>query len=302
MPDGRPLRLSVVVPTYGRPDSIRRCLAALARLEYPPHALEVLVVDDASPEPVELEDHALPGTLRVIRAPRNRGPAAARNLGAREATGEVLLFTDDDCRPDPEWAAALARRLHSEPDALVGGATENALRDNVFAQASQDLVAYLYEAFDRSSRLLPFFTSNNIGMRRDRYLELGGFDESFRLSAGEDRDFSERWSARVGPLRFASEARVHHYHDLEWPSFLRQHWRYGRGAVHLARLRATRGQPRPRPEGPVFYFRMLRHPLRRQPLPAGVAVSSLIAVAQVSGLAGMAAELLRPRNGPHGEH
>jgi GT2 family glycosyltransferase len=288
----------VVVPTYGRPGPLRRCVEALARLDYPADRLEVLVVDDASPEPVGAGDVDFPGTLRVIRVRNNRGPAAARNRGAGEATGRILLFTDDDCRPDPGWARAFARVLEEEPDALVGGDTLNGLDQNLFAQASQDLISYLYVAFARSRRLQPFFTSNNVAMRRDRFLDVGGFDESFRLSAGEDRDLCERWGADVGPLRFVGDARIRHYHDLTLGRFVRQHFRYGRGAVHLARLRSARGQARPRPEPLSFYARMLAHPTEGRPAGRGVKLSVLVALSQLCSVAGMAAEAVHPHNDP----
>ena len=287
---------SIVVPTHGRPAAITQCLDALAALDYPSGRLEVVVVDDSSPVPVDLRGRPFSGTLTLVRTPRNAGPAVARNLGAREASGEILLFTDDDCRPQTGWAKALVQAADGHPTTLAGGMTLNGLPTNVFAQASQDLVTYLYRAFEESRSLVPFFTSNNIALRREAYLELGGFDESFRLSAAEDRDFCERWSEVNGGLRFVPEARVLHYHDMNLGRFLTQHYRYGRGAVHLARRRSLRGRPAPRPEPPRFYSRMLAHPFATHSPARALMVSGLVAVSQCAGLVGIAAEVIRPRN------
>lgn len=287
---------SIVVPTHGRPAAIGRCLEALASLDYPAPRLEVVVVDDSSPVPIDVRGLTFGGTLTVVRTPQNSGPAVARNLGARTAGGQILLFTDDDCRPEPAWAEALVRAVDRDPHTLAGGATVNGLPGNVYAQASQDLVTYLYRAFDRSRALAPFFTSNNIAVRRDAYLELDGFDESFRLSAAEDRDFSERWTEEQGTLKFVPDARVLHYHDMNLGRFLRQHYQYGRGAVHLARTRSVRGRRAPRPEPPRFYTHMLAHPFSAHRPTRALAVSALVALSQCAGLVGVAAELVRPKN------
>lgn len=295
MPSASPLSVSVIVPTYSRPDAIAQCIAAIQEQDYPLGALELVVVDDSSPLPVQVgSDPVFP--VRVVRTPSNSGPAAARNLGIQAAGGDLLAFTDDDCRPDPDWVAVIADHVRREPESLVGGRTVNALAGNPFAQASQDLVSYLYTAFQRTRTLQPFFTSNNLAGRKDHFLALGGFDDSFRFSAGEDRDLSERWASQIGPLRYAEAATVQHYHSLDLPQFLRQHFYYGRGATHLSRLRSLRGHARPKPESFAFYFRMLAHPFPNRPPLKGLQLSILIALAQVCGVGGMLAELIGPGN------
>jgi GT2 family glycosyltransferase len=231
--------------------------------------------------------------VRVIRQP-NAGPARARNRGAAEASGSILAFTDDDCRPDPGWVKVLVEALSEEPEALVGGYTLNGLDGNLLAEASQLLVDYLYEAFARARELQPFFTSNNIAVSSEAYRRVGGFDESFRFNAGEDRDFGERWVRAVGPLRFAPEARVLHYHDLGLWSFLRQHHYYGRGGAHLARLRRARGEPPPGIESWGFYGRMLAFPLRQRGWSRGLALSALMGLSQVATFSGILRELASP--------
>ena len=129
---------------------------------------------------------------------------------------------------------------------------------------------------------------------RDGFLRIGGFDETFRFSAAEDRDLSERWAREIGPLRHLAGAVVDHYHELTFRRFVRQHHYYGRGAVHLARRRRRRGQGRPRSEPLHFYAGMLAYPLRRQGWRRGGAIAALVALSQVSGLSGMVAEALRP--------
>jgi GT2 family glycosyltransferase len=263
-------------------------------LDYPADRLEILIVDDGSPTPVSIPPGP-PGTpeVRVVRQ-ANAGPARARNRGAAEASGSILAFTDDDCRPDPGWVRALALVVSREPGVLAGGLTVNGLEGNLMAEASQVLVDYLYEAFSDARELQPFFTSNNIAVSASAYRDLGGFDETFRFNAGEDRDFGERWARESGPLRFVPEARVVHYHDLGLWSFFRQHHYYGRGGAHLARLRRRRGEGPPSLESPRFYGRMLTFPLRDRGLLRGLALSALMGASQAATFTGILRELVRP--------
>jgi len=283
--------VSVVVPTHGRPGQVRRCIDSLMRLDYPCTALQIVVVDDGGPPPDLDGLHAGPD-LRIIPQ-HNRGPAAARNRGAREADGEILAFTDDDCRPRPDWLTHLVAALTEEPAAMVGGRTVNGLGGNIWASASQDLVSFLYDSFATSHALRPFFTTNNLAVRRDAFLGIGGFDDGFPLPAAEDRDLSERWAHEVGRLRYVDDAVVDHFHELDAWTFIRQHHRYGRGAVQLAERRRLRGHGVPAPEPPTFYWRMISYPFRQRGGLGGLLASGLVAGSQICGLTGMAREAAR---------
>jgi len=284
-------RVSVVVPTHGRPEQIRRCVKALGELDYPREALQIVVVDDGGPPP-DLAGLVKGPELTLIRQP-NQGPAAARNRGAREADGEILAFTDDDCRPRRDWLGHLVPAISADPATMAGGLTTNGLVGNVWAQASQELISFLYESFETSRSLRPFFTTNNLAVRRDRYLALGGFHSGFPLPAAEDRDLSERWAGQVGPLRYIKDAVVEHFHQLDARSFIRQHYGYGRGAVMLAQRRRTSGIGVPIPEPLSFYFRMVAYPFRANPGFRGLILSGLVLGSQVCGLTGMAREAAR---------
>ena len=116
----------------------------------------------------------------------------------------------------------------------------NALPDNPYATASQLLISYLYEYFNRSSRAALFLTSNNFAMRRDRFHAVGGFDERFPLAGGEDREFCDRWLRKGMRLVHTHDAVIQHAHPLSLTSFVRQHANYGRGAYHYHQRRRER--------------------------------------------------------------
>ena len=264
--------ISVVVPTCDRPAALRRCLAALARQE---EELDVVVVDDGrSGAAVDA-----PGA-RVLRA-AGRGPAAARNLGARAARGSVICFTDDDCAPAPGWAQRLATAC-----ATGGAAAGTTIADPTAgapAAAAQLLAnTLMLTSRDAASGGLRFAPTCNLACHAETFAALP-FDESFPLAAGEDRDWCARLVASGGVLRHVPEAVVLHRPRLGVRGLVRQQLRYGRGAVGF---RDAGGAP----AGRAFYGALARGSAR-----AGAGVTALVALAQASVAAGAALELLQQR-------
>jgi glycosyltransferase involved in cell wall biosynthesis len=272
MTAGRPTA-TVVVPTRDRPDRLARCLLSLdAQLEPP---MEVVVVDDASGD--EGAVHGAVGDRHRVRVVRSTGagPAAARNLGAALARGDVVCFTDDDCRPGPGWVAALLDRFVAGAVA-VAGPTRNGRPDDAYASASQLITNHLA---DTSRRRGPVFgPTSNLAVRADVAADLR-FDESFPLAAGEDREWCERLAAAGHRLEWAPDAWVEHHQQLSARGFWDQQVRYGRGGAHLRRV--TEGHP----QGPAFHAGLLRRAASQGP-----AVVGLVVAAQVAAAVGVARE------------
>lgn len=261
-----PALVSVIIPTHNRPLQLRACLAALAGSSYPADRFEVVVVDDGGSARLGGIIDALPTGPRVTLIQQEQaGPAAARNRGAAAAHGELLVFTDDDCLPEPGWLATLVRHAEARPGHLIGGVTLNALDGNPFSAASQHLVSYLYDystAQAGNPEWSGFFTSNNLAVPIEGFERIGGFDAAFPLAAGEDRDFCDRWAHAGLPMAFAPDARILHAHRLALRSFCRQHWNYGRGAYHFHQSRSRRGADPVRPQPPSFYLDLVRYPFK----------------------------------------
>lgn len=234
--------VSVVIPTFGRPRRLRECLDALARQTMSKLQFEVVIVDDGSPEPLDHIVAEFPALLRVrLVRQENAGPAAARNRGAREATALLVAFSDDDCQPRPDWLERLVAGEREHPGALVGGSIVNGLSDDMFATTSQFIVDLVYEHFNSDPENAYFFASNNILCRRDRLLELGGFDTAYRRAGAEDRDFCDRWRAAGLRLVWRPDAVVEHRHAQSLQKFIDLHYRYGRGAHLYQAKRRARG-------------------------------------------------------------
>jgi glycosyltransferase involved in cell wall biosynthesis len=288
---------SIVVPSRDRPNQLRDCLAALARLETPKEQFEVIVVDDGSREPYAGMLAGLSGGIK-IRSVRleGGGPGQARNAGAAVARGRFIALTDDDCEPEPNWLARLGSVLRDQPDALAGGRTVNAIPGSLCSEASQELISYLYDYYSSGKHENRFFASCNFALSTELYRQAGGFDPRFRLAGGEDRDFCARWSESGRPMVYVREALVNHSHRLTLTSFLRQHFAYGRGAWHFHKARAERGAGPVRIEPLPFLTGMLAYPFKVPARHWPLAVSALIGTSVVMNALGYFRERWGQRN------
>ncbi|HYZ84597.1 MAG TPA: glycosyltransferase family 2 protein [Bryobacteraceae bacterium] len=278
--------VSVIIPTYNRPERLAKvCLPALKAQTH--RELEVVLVDDGSEPPLhhDLLREFAPGTIRLVRK-GNGGPASARNCGVEVARGEILAFTDDDCAPEPTWVEKLVARLIDKPSAAVGGWTVNAVSGNAFSEASQQLVSYLYHYYRSRPYRGLFFTSNNFAAYASKVRAMGAFDLRYPLAAAEDRDFFDRWREAGLAMIAEPDAVVHHYHQLSWSRFWRQHHNYGRGAYHYRHARADRHSQPVEVEPVRFYWDLLTYPFTTKPTLEAARLSALLFISQVANIAG----------------
>ncbi|AFY96576.1 glycosyltransferase family 2 protein [Chamaesiphon minutus] len=281
------LLFSIVIPTYNRPDRLRTCLEAIAKIEYSRENFEVIVVDDGSEMPLDpiVAPFKPDLDLKLLRQ-ENAGPASARNAGAAIATGKFIVFTDDDCLPTANWLSILATQFASNAQALIGGQTINALSENVYSTASQLLIDYLYEYYNHGKATVNFFASNNFALPVEKFRSIAGFDTNFPLAAGEDREFCDRWLDRGGKLVYAPQAQVYHAHQLTLLTFWRQHFNYGRGAFCFHQARAQRKRSPIAVEPLSFYFKLLTYPLLKVSLPQAIYLSVLMFLSQIANVLG----------------
>ncbi len=257
--------ISVVIPTRDRPEALARCLAALARQRGA--ELEIVVVDDGGGGAGGL---TAPGA-RIVRADGN-GPAAARNLGAVAARGDVICFTDDDCVPAPDWAQRLAAACAG--GGAAGGTT---IADPAAgpAVAAAQLLTNTLVLSGRDRGTLRFAPACNLACHAQTLRGLP-FDESFALAAGEDREWCARLAAAGVALRHVPGAMVVHGPQLGLGALVRQGLRYGRGAVGFRRAGGSLA-------GAEFYRRLARATAQ-----AGPRTAACVALAQASVAAGAA--------------
>jgi len=281
------LNFSIVIPTYNRPERLKTCLDSLTHLNYPSDRFEVIIVDDGSDSPLDnlVKPYQNQINLTLI-GQSNTGPAQARNTGVNATQGEYLAFTDDDCTLDKNWLLALENGFSKTPNALLGGKTINHLPENPYSTASQLLIDYLYNYYNANPEQAEFFASNNFAVSRALFQQIGLFDVTFPLAAGEDREFCHRWLLAGYFLCYVPEALVYHSHHLSLPKFWRQHFNYGRGAYHFHQIRARQNLGKIKVEPLAFYSNLLTYPLQKKPLVPAILLSGLLFLSQVANAVG----------------
>jgi glycosyltransferase involved in cell wall biosynthesis len=228
--------ISVIIPSYNplpqHLETLHRSLLAQTLGEF-----EVVVVDDAS----DRADYSMltDPRFRVVRRDHRSGPAACRNAGATEASGDRIFFTDTDCELAPETLEIACRTLETE-----GACTGNTVT-KVRTPFGRTVALLGFPGggsigFDRVWRVdgdgyARSFSSCNLGMRRDVFDAAGRFDESFPVPGGEDTVLARHMVDRGMKIRYVPAQVVYHVEKDTLRGFVRWQITRGRGNYHIKR-------------------------------------------------------------------
>ena len=213
--------VSLVIVNYNGERYLPDCLASLSALDWPAEALDVIVVDNASSDDSRALIARQYPAARVLPQAYNTGFAPACNIGARAARGEHLAFLNNDLRVAPDWLRAMTAPLVGAPADLVCVAStirswDGRLVDfvggalNAYGRAFQRDQGLPYDpAFYREPRELLFACGGAMLVRRDVYLETGGFDDDY-IAYFEDVDFGWRLWLHGYRVVLAPEAQAFH--------------------------------------------------------------------------------------------
>lgn len=220
---------SVVIPVRNGAGLIGEQLRALGRQQHRGD-WEVVVADNGSTDGTRAEVEACRGSvprLRLVDAGATAGPSHARNVGARWAAGELLLFADADDIVAAGWLEAMVEAL-ARADVVVGINDPGA---RVLAPSSPR-VSVTGRSVERGGGL-PWGRGGNLGVRAEVFRRLGGWDEHRPI--GEDVEFCWR-SQRAGyRFRVVPSARVHYRQPTRLGSLARRRYAFGRAAPALYR-------------------------------------------------------------------
>ncbi len=232
--------VSIVIPVMNRADELRRCLASLSRLTYPQEKLQVIVVDDGSSDDSPAVAREF-GALLVPSGGVGRGPAAARNVGAANATGEILAFIDSDCTASAGWLNELIPAFCNPKMAAVGGQV-----DGMCTESAVDRYEAVMSSLSVSSRERTgsggtdtfYLPSCNLLVRRSAFRSAGGFEDSMHV--GEDVDLT--WRLRDGgwTISYLPAGNILHEHRSSIRSFMSRRFDYGTSEGILQVLHPTR--------------------------------------------------------------
>jgi len=209
------LKVSVVVPTYRRPDLLERCLSALLAQDLPPDAYEIIVADDGpssdTAELVSRMTRVQGPALLYVPVTATQGPAGARNAGWHTARADLIAFTDDDTQPDPGWLSAGLRAFAyaASPEGAreLGGTQLAAVTGQVVMPLPDEPTDY---EMDASGLVRAEFVTANCFVAKWALQEVGGFDERFTLAWREDSDLHFSLISRGHAIRKAVDAIVLH--------------------------------------------------------------------------------------------
>ncbi|MDR3567100.1 MAG: glycosyltransferase [Syntrophobacteraceae bacterium] len=228
------MKFSVIIPAYNAQSTLPALLDSLAHQGYP-EDFEVIVVDDCSTDATA--DICRRFGCKFLCCPKNCGPASCRNQGSAGAKGEFLVFTDSDCIVSSDWLQCFERALAlKDSDAIMGKLV--LLPSTIMGDAISALgfPAGGSIGFDKVWRVsedgyTKSLSSCNFAIRRDIFLELGGFDQSFPHAGGEDSFLAHCLVAAGYKIRYRPEVIAYHPARESFFEFLR--WQFKRGMSSL---------------------------------------------------------------------
>ena len=213
--------VSVVVPVRDGEKTLEACLRSLLRLAYPPHKVELIVVNNGSTDRTG-EILATYGDKIRSLLETKRGPAAARNRGLRVARHEIIAMTDADCVVDSEWLRRLVEPMQDPTVGLVGGSI-------LSQQPCNSIQRFGERIHDHHSAIEvwepPYVITMNWASRRSLVQRLNFFDECFIRN--EDVDFSYRAYEAGIKFTFAPQAIVRHENERTYSSLFREGYQHG---------------------------------------------------------------------------
>lgn len=239
------IAISVVIPTMNRREALAETLGALARQAMAGQSWEAIVVDNGSTDDTvawaRAQIDGFPVPLRVFEE-RVPGPAAARNTGARNAAGDVVVFVGDDMMPADDDLVAGHLRLHrARPEAayiVLGTATWRPDRPitPLMHWLEHGGTQFQFDRIEAGPVDVRYFYTPNVSLKRALWERTGGFDERFPFAAVEDTEFALRLGAAGAVLDYHPELVVLHDHPTTLDASVRRMERVGRSAALFARL------------------------------------------------------------------
>ncbi|WP_026731991.1 glycosyltransferase [Fischerella sp. PCC 9605] len=231
-------KVSVVIPIYNGAADLPELIDCLLAQTYPKQQVEYLLVDNNSSDRtyvlLQQTAESSPLLIRPLSEKQIQSSYAARNTGIRAASGEIIAFTDADCRPQPEWLHALIVPFVNDDVAIVAGEI-TALPGQSLLEVFAERQETLSQKHTLAHKFCPYGQTANLAIRRQA-LEKAGLFRPY-LTTGGDADICWRIQREnIGRLEFASGAIVQHRHRTTLRELQSQWRRYGRSNRYLHEL------------------------------------------------------------------
>jgi glycosyltransferase involved in cell wall biosynthesis len=215
------MKVSVIIPCYNCEKKIGETLEALGRQSTEPS--EIVVIDDGSTDNTKKtvrEKQKLNKKIKFFYQ-KNSGPAKARNAGANRAAGEIIVFTDSDCVPEKNWLEEMIKPFENKKENVSGvqGAYKSRQKEFI-ARFGQLEIEERYEKMKKAKKI-DWIGSYSAAFKKNEFIKLNGYDESFPIASGEDPEFSFRLAKNGGKLVFNPNAVVYHIHPDNLKKYLK---------------------------------------------------------------------------------
>ena len=237
--------LSVVIPTFERPDDLKKCLESLSyenQMGAPP--FEIIVSDDSKSDDCKNLVENYFSHVKWGKGKQN-GPAGNRNAGVSRAKGRWIIFLDDDCIAEKKYLCEYANEISNDPDVKV-------LEGRIFPDRSKRTWAEGCPANENGG----LFWTSNLCINKATFEELGGLDERFAV-AFEDVDLAHRFKQAKIKCKFVYKAAVCH----PWRTLIKEgkNWKPIGYEWHELKLFLEKHPNATEHNSPIIY---LRHLLR----------------------------------------
>ncbi len=233
--------VSVIVPALNAEKTIGELLDSLTNVEYDRDKLEIIVVDGGSTDRTREIIQSYPVKLVVEK---KKGLNVARNVGVKNSTGEIVLFTDSDCVVPRDWIRQIVKNFREKDVGCVGGSVSR-YEDNFLSRYADESIMPVLRRFSRRKKLenvkppMNYPAGCNMAFRRDVFDRVGGFDEEIHYGFDED-EFVERVCNAGYSMILDPEARIRHKHRTTLRSLLKQTFSYGKGGILVFRRKGVK--------------------------------------------------------------
>ncbi|MEW6295914.1 MAG: glycosyltransferase [Candidatus Diapherotrites archaeon] len=222
------MKVSIVIPCYNPEKTIALTLSSILKSDFPKSQFEVIVVDDGSIDSTRDIVKKFKGVILVQQ--KHKGPAAARNLGARKAKAGIIAFLDSDCAPEKKWLKIMVKEMMNRETTAVYGSLIDGEK-NIYSKAIHlDWAHSLNPKMKKEERVLA--TSANFCIRKKIFNELNGFDEEVLWT--EDTALSIKLKNKNYRIVFLPEAKAKHFHKIKnLKNFLFHRFEHGIGEAYV---------------------------------------------------------------------
>jgi len=231
----------VIVPVLNAEGTIGNLLDSLMNIDYKKDKLEVILVDGGSTDRTQEIIQSYPVKLIVEK---KRGLNIARNIGVRNSSGEIILFTDSDCVVPKDWVRQIVKNFKDEEVGCVGGSVCRYEEDFLSKYADESVMPVLRNfrkrmVLENVEPPMNYPAGCNMAFRRDVFKRVGGFDEEIHYGFDED-ELVERVCNAGYKMVLDPEAVVKHKHRSNLKELLRRTFSYGRGGALIFRKKGLK--------------------------------------------------------------